>query len=211
MIDRLVRVVAHADELRCIALPGLRDGVDRERWLDGAVATARRVVDHWGGIDDSFLRATIEHALAQRTDADVLALQLWPDDAMLTGLVRVSVHDAEGAPAVAHRLEQSGAARIDRIDGAMGAGCEWLHVGPLPGEEEASLVGWQALFAGESVDVLVSLEPTVPQLLPVLLDDARALAQDVAVWVDGEPVRAVDVASLLGIGYGEAWSTEARA
>ena len=207
MSTRSIAAIAHADASRCIVLPPL-DAPRRDAWLDGATATALAASAHWELSDLAFVRATIEHALSMRVTQDVLALQLWPSDAPITGVVRVSTHDAEGLDAVAARLASSGAERIDRIDGAMGGGCEWLHVAPIPGEREDGLLGWQAVFAGDEVDVLVTLEPTVPQLLPMLLDHARALAMDLVIEVDGRPMRALDLPQRLGLEVGETWAPE---
>ncbi|MFA4842032.1 MAG: hypothetical protein WC580_10035, partial [Agrococcus sp.] len=165
MTRRTVAALAHADASRCIPLPHIDADVDREAWLEAATTTAAAASAHWTLEDHAFIRATVEHALAQRAPQDVLALQLWPADAAIAGVVRVSTHDAEGVEAVAARLEASGAPRIDRLVGAMGIGCEWLHASTIPGEQHEGLLGWQAVFAGEEVDVLITLEPTVPQLL----------------------------------------------
>ncbi|ROR65993.1 hypothetical protein [Agrococcus jenensis] len=208
MSRRSVAALAHADADRCIVLPHLDQPLDREAWLDAATEAGVAASAHWELTEPAFVRATVEHALSKRAPQDVLALQLWPDDAPIAGVVRVSTHDAEGLEAVAARLASSGAARIDRIDGAMGAGCEWLHLAPIPGESEDGLVGWQAVFAGDEVDVLVTLEPTVPQLLPALLDDARALAADLVIEVDGRPMRALALPERLGLEVGESWAPE---
>lgn len=211
MSTRSVAALAHADASRCIVLPPLDVPFDREAWLDAATETAVAASSHWGLDDPGFVRAMVEHALSQRAPQDVLALQLWPDDTAIAGVVRVSTHDAEGLEAVAARLAHSGAERIDRIDGAMGAGCEWLHVAPIPGEPAEGLLGWQAVFAGAEVDVLVTLEPTVPQLMPMLLDDARALAMDLVIEVDGRAMRALDLPQRLGLEAGETWVPEGDA
>lgn len=210
MTRRSVAALAHADAARCIALPHLDAPVDREAWLDVATATATAASGHWMLDDPAFLRATIEHALELRTPHDVLALQLWPAEAAIAGLLRVAAHDAEGVEAVAARLASSGT-RIDRLAGAMGDGCEWLHAAPIPGEERDGLLGWQAVFAGTEVDVLITLEPTVPQLLPSLLDHARALAMDLVIEVDGRAMRALDLPTVLGIGLGETWVPDGAA
>lgn len=211
MSRRRVVAHAHADVDRCIPLPHLDEPLDREAWLDDATRIAVAASAHWALDDADFIRSTLEHALSQRAPQDVLALQLWPADAAIAGVVRVSAHDAEGLDAVAARLESSGAARIDSVEGAMGAGCEWLHTAPIPGDGQQGLLGWQAVFAGSDVDVLVTLEPTVPQLVPALLDDARALAMDLVIEVDGRPMRALDLPQRLGFGVGETWAPEGTA
>lgn len=176
------------DEERVVVLTG-RTGTD---W---ATAAAARL-----GASDGVapmpveLRAEfIAHAVGTVTPHDVLALQLWPEDA-LPFVVRVSVQESPGLAEVRRSIrEGAGAWRAVTASAHLGGGCQWIFDGEVPGSEQIATRGWQAVFADDAVMAVVTLEPVLADAFLLATPHVAALVDDLRILVDGEPWRGGDL------------------
>jgi hypothetical protein len=202
-----VVVETHASAERVLDVPTAMSPDVRERWMVDAVERAMPLAAHWGEGAEQLVPSLVAQALDAVQPEDALVLQLWPAASPVTGIVRFSIHASPGLQAVRDDLVGHPESAVTLLgEGRMGVAREWFHAEPF---EDASIVGWQAVFADERWMVVLTLEPTLPFLLPALIDDVRVLALDTAIAIDGAPWRGADLGD-PGLAHGgEEWSTPA--
>ncbi|WP_430647841.1 hypothetical protein [Agromyces sp. GXS1127] len=187
-------LVADVDE-RWVEVPGEADAASRAVWVAATSARVRELGRTWPDGSADLVPSMLEHALDRR-GADHLVLLRWPAVVPMPVTVRVSVLASPGRGAIAAELRANRAAHPEHVAGArLGPGVEWVHGDALPGAAgrgtdgagAEQLVGTQACFADDDTMVLVTLDPTLPDLLPHVIDDVRAFTRSLRrVQADGD-------------------------
>ncbi|MGR0319270.1 hypothetical protein [Agromyces sp. ZXT2-3] len=183
-----------ADELvadvgeRWVEVPPVTDAASRDAWVATTSSRVLALGAAWPGGSPDLVPSMLAHALDRRGD-DHLVLLHWPAVVPMPVTVRVSVLASPGRAAIAHALRANRAAHPEHVAGArLGPGVEWVHGDALPGAADTGagvgaaaraehLIGTQACFADDTTMVLVTLEPTLPDLLPHVIDDVRAVTR----------------------------------
>lgn len=164
---------------RWIALPAAADPAARRDWPAHASARVRALGAAWPADSAALVPDLLAHALDRRGD-EHLVLLYWPVVAPMPATVRIAVLASPGRAAIADDLRAQRAAHAEHVDGArLGPGVEWVHADALPGIDGEQLIGTQACFADDDTLVLVTLDPTLPALLPHVIEEVRELARSV--------------------------------
>lgn len=169
-------------------------GATRDGWVDVVVQVVR--AEHAADVIDPIapiVRATIQHGIGAVHPGAIGTLQHWPTP-MLTATV-VTIEGAAAPPSESTdvRLMPSGVdpdrVAIGLVDAPhLGVGCEVRYGVPTGDRDVPELVGVSLAFRGERGVVRILAEPTLPALVPRLVDDLRGLAACVELESEaGEP------------------------
>ncbi|WP_344377994.1 hypothetical protein [Agromyces tropicus] len=172
---------------RWLVVPAGIGADDRDAWVRSNVDRVRALGEDWPADAAELVPALLAHAVDRRGE-DHLVLTFWPSVVPLPATVRISVLASPGRAAIADELRARPTSRAEHVDGArLGPGVEWVHADALPGERGEQLIGIQACFADDETMVLVTLDPTLPALLPHVADPVRELARTVERVRAGHP------------------------
>lgn len=138
------------------------------RWVGEQTAAMRAAWgEGWEPAHEGVVPAMLEAALAHRRDQDALAFQLWPTNAAVCLFVHAAVGEVDdeiAAPAEAVPYDSAG----------LGPG---LHVPVARTVAGATVLGAEFVFRSGARVVAVSVEPTLPELLAILLPAVHGFVQ----------------------------------
>nr|WP_274637714.1 hypothetical protein [Microbacterium bovistercoris] len=167
-------------------------------WIAQNAAALREAWgDRWEPVHDRLVPALLQAALGHRRPEDALAFQVWPTDAP----VCIFVHAAVGTFPDGTRMPRPGDGILCDAEG-LGLGVQ------LPIVEEVGDVqtlGVQFVFADAARAVSVVVEPTLPELIGILMPQIHGFVQSLRLTApDGAAFRA-DPPALLEADPAETW------
>ncbi|MCT9818881.1 hypothetical protein N3K63_01130 [Microbacterium sp. W1N] len=202
-----------SDEPGWLLLPRTDSEASRRAWVDAQAGALRDAWAHtWQPEHDHVIPAMLGAALARRRDEDALAFQLWPTNAALCLIVHAAVGDtdtAEGtlvvpAPAAGDLADVRTGDAVPYDSEGLGPGVHVPVVGTVAG---ATVVGAEFVFRSGTRVVAVSVEPTLPELLAILMPAIHGFVQSLVLeGPAGERFRA-EPAGILGAAPADQWAT----
>jgi hypothetical protein len=196
--DATWRLSARSDEPGWMPIPVPAADDEAGRWVAEQTDAMRRAWgDAWSPAYDETVPALLVAALDRRRPDDVFAFQVWPTEAP----VCIFVHAAAGGIAPGTRLPGPGDGVLYEADG-LGTG---IHVPIVESLGGTHVVGAEFIFVGEHRAVTVFVEPTLPEILAVLMPAVHAFVQSVTLTApDGRRFRA-EPPALLEAGAADSW------
>jgi len=123
----------------------------------------------WAPVHDRLVPALLRAALERRRPSDTLAFQVWPT----AGPLCIYVHAAVGSFPAGTRMPGPGDGILYEAEG-LGPGVQ------LPVVEDVGEVrglGVQFVFADSDIAVSIDVEPTLPEVIAILMPQVHAFVQ----------------------------------
>lgn len=198
MAEKQWQLTGASEDAGWLAIPALETAAEAAAWVDEHAAAIRQAWgETWQPEHDEVVRALLAAGLEHRRPDDALCFQVWPTNAP----VCIFVHAAVGQLAPDDRLPEAGEGILYEADG-LGLGVQMPVVERV---DDADVAGVQFLFAQEGLVVRVDVEPTLPELLGLLIPMVHSFVQTVQLTAsDGTRFRA-DAPALLEAEDGESW------
>lgn len=192
------------------SFPTERGELPRE-WEDRVIAGMREA---WRGAMtpplESVVREALRHGLSRVSEDDSVTLQYWPTASIVNAIVHITAETCD-EDSVTMGLP------LDDIDYAvepatdifeapfLGEGIEARYLTPVASEPPIVLGGLAYLFEGSTGRVAVAVEPTMPQIIGIMLEPLREVVRSLKVIDDDGEWRRSTVDESVLVGRGETW------
>jgi hypothetical protein len=182
----------------------------REVWTDGMDNAAEQTQ-----------REALRHGLSRVRPEDAITLQYWPTASVVNAIVHVAGREfgpgeqRAGVP-LDDTVQYVTAPALSTFEAnGLGSGVEARYLIPAGANNEFVLGGVNYLFENERGAVLVSVEPTLPKLIGLMLEPLREVVRSIRVTEDGDTDSAAwdraTVDDAVVAPYGDTWNIGAAA